>query len=273
MKGLWSITTYKKLPALRNIITDLQSPAADWLQLLDIQVCDDNDGEAEEVAKEFGVIYTTGPNVGIARNKNRGIHYFLENKEKYDFLILSDDDLHIAPGLLEEFFLAVGRDNEFAIGTFLGKRVEAQFDSSYIDPASGEGWFNEFPIQAQTDNLIWSAGSQGICSFYTREIVEKIGYFKKFKYFYGTEHAEYASRANRIQGKCPDLFPHLRYSSLFITCQNIPNDYQVNPEKINQNYQQYMEYLTETYKGVKLRETNHNLNLAKERTVKYANYF
>jgi len=255
---LIAITTYKKNEALKECV---QSIINMGLMLnADILVCDDNLGEARETVTQFGrtdIFYSSGPNVGIAKNKNRGIKFF-KDVGTYKYLILMDDDITITSrDFLTEFEKAYLENKEHHINMFLG---------SYVDPLSRKGFFNLFPVISKSNFLYWTRGCQGICSFFTKEIIDKAGYYQPiWPYKYGYEHAEFSARCLKIQGKCPELFPMLLRSYKIIKTQQIPNNYIVDTDKVNgPQSQTYMKYLNNTYNGLDLNCPNHGLDISKE---------
>lgn len=260
-KTLIAITTYKKNKALIEILASLLKNGYFTLNH-EILIADDNNGEAREVFESFDVdpkfkSYISGKNAGVAKNKNRCIYYFLNKTDAEGIIMLDDDIEFIREGLIPEFWLASEKNNQAHINTFLG---------SYIhDPNSNQGFFGTFPVVAESDELYWTQGCQGIGSFYTRELMQAIGYFEKFPYRYGFEHAEHSARALRIQGYCPELFPMLKRSPKYFKTQHVANNYEVDLEQVHgRQNQKYREYLTRTYSGVNLRCNDHGLRLSEE---------
>lgn len=255
---LIAISTYKKNDALLECINSIVNLGL--MLRADIVVCDDDNGGAKSVVSAIGrndIFYASGPNVGIAKNKNRGIKFF-NDRGTYKYLILMDDDITITSReLLSEFENAYLYDKEKHINMFLG---------SYTDPLTKVGFFNTFPVIAKSDYLYWTRGCQGICCFYTKELLDKVGYFKpKWPYRYGYEHAEFSARCLKVQGKCPELFPMLHRSYKMIKTQEIPNNYTVDIDVVNtKQNKQYFEYLNDTYNGINLLCTDHGLDLSKE---------
>lgn len=254
VKFLFAVSTYKKNKALEVFCqTAIDNKMLEYAELL---ITDDDNGTAREVFEALPVSnksYITGPNVGIAQNKNRAIRYFLEESDAEN-LILADDDIQFtAPGLLDEFERVSQADKEAHLVTCLMQPH---------DPADKMGHFHTFPVLAETSNLYWTGGSQGICCFYVRPLIEDIKYFQKWPYRYGFEHAEHSARALRIQGKCPEFFPVLKRSPKFIKTQLIKNEYDVDPTVVHgKQFDKYKEYLASTYRGVDLQCSKHMLDL------------
>lgn len=260
MKVGLAVTSFIKNPALRAL---LQS-AVDYLPHYEVVIADDSgDNTALEVYEEFKdklvLNYIGGPNKGIAGNKNRCIYYILE-KSDWQAALLCDDDIEFtSPRVVDEFLKAYELDGEAHINSYLGDQAFA---------GKGVGIFGTFPVLAETDCLYKANGSAGICSFYTRQILEKVGYYQKFPYRYGYEHSEHSARALRMQGKCPELFPTLKRSDKILKTQEIPNNYEVDLKIVySKQNDAYRKYLTDTYKGINLYNSQHNLDITKE-TIK-----
>lgn len=270
MKTLLSISTYLKNPALEVITQSLLKNgylSAD----IGLHISDDADGNAEEVFNNLLVLaparigYSTGPRQGIAKNKNRGIKYFLEKTDAKYLILLDDDIVFINKGIVEEFIKASENSNWHHISTFLGEYGCNIHDST-------AGYFSTFPIIAEDENLYWCGGVQGMCCFFTREIIEKVGYFNKFPYYYGYEHAEFSARCNKVSGYCPELFAVLKRSPKFFKTQQIPNNYEVDHNQLDlkvggKQAKAYKEYLELIYKGYNLNNPEHGLTSKKERLI------
>lgn len=266
MKTLICISTFKKPLALRGYLQNLSKNGYVFRDL-GFVICDDDNGSSREVYEEFKptfigkLFYTTGPNSGISLNKNRGIKFFLEHPE-YSHLILSDDDLTI---LDKDFDLrlieTLQKDNISHLTCYLG---------DYKDPLTKKGFFSQFPITARTkDTLFVEKGTQGIFSIYTRELIEKVMYFKKFPFFYGYEHAEHSARCQRVEGLAPELYPLFAKSPKYLACAGVPNEYSLSEEDIKEgvhgkNGKFFAEQINLTANGIGLLVKNHNLDLSKE---------
>lgn len=229
MSTLIAVSTFKKPEALKGNLNSLLEH--NYHEGNKVLVSDDDNQSSFKALDEFkgklDLAYISSERKGIWANKNRCIYYFLE-KDKSDHLVLSDDDIKLLrPGLLDYAIRVLRDTKEPHITMYLGGQV---------DFLTGNGHFHVFPILAQTDDVLWTQGCQGIFTLYSRECIEKIGYFNKMPYFYGMEHTLHSARALRMYGKSPDLYPMLASSPKFIRCQGIANNYEVDREKIsNQN--------------------------------------
>ncbi len=225
-KFLIGVSTYLKNGALREFLDS--AIKNDYLETCDILICDDADGHAKEVFAEYpqkGLLYTTGSNLGIARNKNRAIRFFLEQKH-YTHLILTDDDmLFTAPGLFEEC-IAAGWPHTMG---YLGEM------SCSLEGARG-GFFDTFPIKGKTDiepETIFTNGSQGVMLYMTRDVVEKCMYYPIAPGRYGYEHSIYSNIINNAYLKyAMDWFPFLKtFPKFMVGNYNHPNQYEAKPEE------------------------------------------
>ena len=269
-KYLISISTFKKNDALTNLIESLISTGA--LEDSFIHISDDNNSGAKEVfdhffatfPKSFG--YSTSPRMGIWGNKNRGIYYFLErNKEPEYCLLLDDDIISVGSGLCQEFEAASKFSGQQQLSSYLGDADMVAAGRNKEDEILQNGFFKTFPIVAENEYLYWCGGAQGIACFYTRELLQKLGYMDNLGGPYGYEHALHAARALRIQGFCPELFPMIKRSPNFFKTQLIPNAYDVDMVKVEGIQKtNYLKRLTETYQGYNLNVSKPGFNPKKE---------
>lgn len=256
-----AVTTYKKNNALRGWLDS----TANFGNVAVIHVADDNDGEAQPIAEEyaaahdrgeypFPVFYSTGPNGGIAKNKNRSIKFFLTASEAAacKYLVLSDDDIKFKTSDFGEkhigdlFVKAAQNAGLKHITGYLGGDFGKLLEDGSV---RYEPFFQQFPPYAEDEYLLHCLGTQGILLFFHRELVELLGYFDQFPGRYGFEHAVYSMRANRLEGRMPELYPILKNCPNYFGCQGIPNNYEANP---NENNATYLQKRTEVYAGVGL---------------------
>lgn len=272
-KFLISISTFKKNTALDVLIGSLIENGA--LEDSFIHVSDDNNNEAKPVfdkyfaqfPTKFG--YSTGPRMGIWGNKNRGIYYFLEKYKEADYFLMMDDDIvSVGPGLCQEFENAYKFSNQQQLSSYLGDADMALAGRNKEDEILQNGFFKTFPIIAENEYLYWCGGAQGIACFYTREILEKIGYMDFLGSIYGFEHSLHAARALRFQGYCPELFPMIKRSPNFFKTQLIPNAYDVDMVKVKTIQEpNYCKRLLETYNGYNLTVKTPGLNFKTETAI------
>jgi len=262
------VTTYKKPTALRGWLESVSN----FGRVGVVNVCDDNDGETQEIAAEFQlkfeagdypcqVVYSTGLRGGIARNKNRGIKFFLEAPEAAHckYLVLSDDDIVFTKSEWGELFIgeyfvksAEAAGLKHVTGYLGGAFGRVNADGSVVTQA--EPFFTQFPPQSADENIQYTlGGTQGVLLFFHRELVEKLGYFRIFPGKYGYEHAEYSMRANRIEGRTQDLYPILRNCGNYFHCQNIGNNYWDDPKENDKEFQKARE---EIFSGLYLQRKN-----------------
>lgn len=226
---LISITTFRKNKALEELLDTLKE--FKYFEDCDILVCDDGGGEARGVVKKYNpCLYTTGDNLGIARNKNRGIKYFLEN-DQYKHLVLLDDDLlFTGSGLIDALIGAEWPHITGYLGTYTpGVGIEAEERKQF----SGNAFFDDFKPTGKTDKgVMFCPGAQGIMLYMVREVVEKAMYFHVPPGHYGYEHSIYSNVINKITDYQIDHFPiFIRTPAYLIGNYEHPNNYEAKPEQ------------------------------------------
>ena len=176
---------------------------------------------------------------GVAINKNRGIKYFLEHPEFDELLAIDDDIIFTGPGLLE----ACRATGEPHMTGLLGGTEGAIFGADACP------FFQSFPPKGETPTHWFCTGSMGMMLWYTRECVERAGYFNAMPDKYGAEHSLYSCRINALYGKYIDWFPILKGCEGFFVSQSIPNNYTADYEK---NMKYYNKIKPEIFKGINL---------------------
>lgn len=259
MKVAISVSTYKKNKALEG-----------WLGCIPehfgpvekVHVSDDEDGFSEEsVVKlrkiwegkgfQTSIDYSTGKNGGISINKNRSIKWFLENALDCDLLILSDDDIIFSSTNYKYAFPTIS--DAFTITHKVTKEPHiAGYLSWYNDPLSQKAFFEQFPPIAENEHLWYCGGSQGVFLSFTREAIQKAGYFNILPTRYGYEHILYSQRVHRLYGKTIDLFAFYKQSRRYINCQGIPNNYEVIQSELKRNDEVHFKIKENTFKGIDL---------------------
>jgi glycosyltransferase involved in cell wall biosynthesis len=235
----YAVTTYKKNMALR-IFLDTLLAKADPEALSHVVICDDNYPEAECVYKEFEplfkgkLVYIGGANLGIARNKNRGIWYFLEKTED-DHLLLFDDDIE---------FLSPGLEGLLVLAKW--PHITGYLDN-YEDPGTKKPFLEIFQPAHETEDLWFCYGSQGVMLYMTRDIVKKVMYFNTdWKGKYGFEHDAYSNRINKVMGFHPKYYAILKWAPHIFKSQIVANNYTEDAKK---NLPQYAKIFSEVMEG------------------------
>lgn len=232
-----AVTTYKKNLALDTWLdTFLKFHNPELLSHL--VVCDDDYPNAAPVVAKYAIKflgkikYVGGSRAGIAKNKNRGLVYFL-TKTKDSHVILFDDDIQFIGAGLELAFLQTQWGH---VNGYLG--------SPGIENSEENPYFKDFPstgINWESD-VEFSEGVQGISMFMTREVVEKVGYFDTdWKGAYGYEHAVYSARINKFFSYHPKYYARLRYCENYFITQMVPNAYEAKPKENEKQYNMKME--------------------------------
>lgn len=268
MSTLICISTYLKNSALKDLLDSLIKFG--YHEQAKIAICDDsNDFHAkpiyEEYRKKCKLIYLSGGiNSGIAINKNRGLKYFLSKPHFEDILMLDDDLIFYAPNFLEHCRKVCGEIKLPLIsGLWTDFRGEQEEE---VKGASGNGWYSDFPVVAETEHTTWHfQGCHGCCLYMKREVVEKVGYMNNFTYHYGYEHSAYFSRALYASGSAPELFPVLKHSDLWYRGNCIPNNYEIDRDQVfNVNGVEHAELIRQVYMGYGIYNKEHGLKKKKE---------
>jgi len=140
-----------------------------------------DDGSADgtvEVLEEKKVLYTTGLNLGVARNKNR----LLQMLQSYDFIFILEDDLIIKKEGWVELFLQAHKQSNihyllFCPEWYYGEQIAiSEFGGVRFSHPIHDG---------------------GVCSFYTKKVIETCGGFHPDFRGYGREHCEFTDRIHR----------------------------------------------------------------------------
>lgn len=261
---LWLITSYKKTKACREAIKSLIAgnylAEGNTLILSDDNCLGPNTKEDSETMMEvfnefkgdvpdLRLCYNKNPGVrgGVSINKNRGLVQFNKTPEKWDYVILIDDDITISrPGLYEELIEANKADKQ----------------DHFTLAWTRQSLWDAFPPRAKSEHLSWHTGSQGSFLFFTRDLIKNLGYYPSYRYFYAYEHSQLSSRALMYQGYCPELYPCLLRTDRYITPQNIPNNYEIPAEKLHSNSPDYWADILRIRQGLDL--VNNNPHLPKK---------
>lgn len=170
------VTTFNRHRKLEMCVSRLQEFTAQPFHLF---VADDGsqDGTAA-VCLERKIPFVTGPNMGIAWNKNRAL-FFLHRILECDVTILIEDDCYPNhPGWESEWIAAAQ------------KWGHANF---------GGGWFREKVVSGtgNVDDPFLSRSLSGQCAAFSHRALSVCGYLDPRFKGYGYEHAEHSSRLVR----------------------------------------------------------------------------
>jgi len=254
------ITTYLKNDSLDKILSSVINLGK---QIESVCVADDAAGHALPIVQKYQEMYEKGEypfplsycrgeteGSGVARNKNRNIKWFLEHS-KADYLILSDDDISFVQSSYrfgDKYFL----DHIQKIFDSTGLHHLLTYISWGNDPLSGNPYMVQFPPHGEDEYLYYLGGAQGIFLVFTREAVQKAGYMPVWKR-YGYEHIAYSAAVNRIFGRAPTLFPVIKTSNQYFSCNNCPNNYEVNKKDLEYNGRKWEDRHKEILAGIDLR--------------------
>lgn len=275
MSILIAITTFKKNDALDVLVKSLVEN-----RYKNVVIADDNSNicQVDNLLKKYKNDFENltlkynqkTQQTGISCNKNRCIKHFLEND--YDHLLMLDDDIKIVSPKIEEHFDHI--KNTYNIKHVSGYWTDENvYNTSKLVGLTGNQWSDDFPTIMENKDLFFTRGCQGCFVWVYKDLVKEAGYFRKFPYFYGTEHAEYSARLNKISGWAvgieneDPLFPMLKRSEKYFHGQFIPNNYNVDHQKIEINMKKYREYLDDTRNGISLYNDDPGLPRKEEVTI------
>lgn len=265
MSTLIGITTFKKNDIAEDLLNSLHTYG--YTQDNTIILADDSPGEALSVFKNTSYVeaYLTGNRHGIWANKNRIIRYFL-NDSDCDYLLLLDNDIvFTAPGCLDELENASKETDPRTVN-----QIGHQHITGYVVDADGnDGLQKTFPYEGETNYLKFHPGCHGCFLWFTRENLKKVGYMRRYSYFYGGEHSELSNRCLMAQNKAPEYwYPVLKRSTKFFKLN--PRDrhvYDVDLEQVYaKNLEEMHKFNADTRRGVNI--LNSNTGLDKELTVR-----
>lgn len=266
------VTTYLKNEAL---IKWLES-AKNFGKVGIIHIADDANFNAQPVAEEYQdkfekgeypyqIFYSSGNRKGISVNKNRSLHFFLtsEYAAPYKYLILSDDDIvfnkrSVIPGLpiketIGETILEAHRESGILHNTAYLGGWNAPLTGDFLNHVFGAILHQGMQIISETETIWFYPLSQGILLSVERSLAEAVGYFDRTPSHYGYEHSLYSSRCMRMMGRTSILYPVVKGCHNYITCANIPNNYEAKPQE---NHSFYEKRKIEIYSGVGLTVKN-----------------
>lgn len=214
--------------------------------------------------KDCRIGLSYGDRVGISGNKNRVIHEFLLDTS-YQYLILMDDDqVFIAPGLVEEL-IKVLELNQL-------NHVTGQWNSGVpeIQQLTGGSWTDIFSVEAEGKyNVTWHInGSHGNCHFYSRKCIEKIGYWPILPHKYGYDHALHTSLAMLVcDHRSPTFHPQHREAYLYYSGRSdLPNNYSI--EDVHANSDEYKKIMVDIFLGKIRKNKSPGIDLTKQTVVR-----
>lgn len=292
-----SITTFEKAPALRDLLTSLVKHGYAGAQYT-WHIADDGAGlsyfsheqqkempSTVEIYEEFKpkfhklvLQYGKEKRKGIGANKNRGIHYFLNNTESEFCMLLDDDIIFINGGFFEELEKVLGANTRedrvkgsYSLNHISGYWTDYPgddyFDNTKQQPMSisRKGWFDDFPIEALGDaGVEYRKGTMGCSNFYTRKTLQDILYFNTFSR-YGFEHTIHSSRSLlRTDRKSPVLYPMYDMCSHYYVGNQIANNYFDSHEEIAKADPEFQRIMNSFTFGLNLKNKDHGLNLEEE---------
>lgn len=170
------IPTYNRLESLKVLVQQLEQ-FCDLPYDLFISVDGSTDG-TKEWLDEKKIEYNWHENAGIAHTRN----YIVDRFKDYDNFFIIEDDVRISKAGV--FGLYVRAKELFGIHHF-------NFLTPYQRKPSSVK-------QLEDLNVMYSILLGGCFSSYTKEVVQKVGYFNPAFKGYGHEHCEYTLRVSRV---------------------------------------------------------------------------
>lgn len=170
-----AVTTYNRRALLMAQIDAIRARTTTPYTLL---VCDDGSSDGTvDACRDVGVAVITGPNRGVAWNKNRGIWHLINNSDCDPILLLDDDVVPLEPGWEDVWRRAAAR---------LGHANAALYVTSLI---GGD-------CTPQEPGLARQIGGHTIV--FSRSVLSFVGYMDVRFGQYGHEHTELSMRAIRL---------------------------------------------------------------------------
>lgn len=257
-KYFGSITTFEKIPALRDLLQSLVDHGYAGENYI-WHIADDGGAQpyfsnekqvdmpsAKEVYEEFKpkfhkLVFQYGKEqrLGIGANKNRGIKYFLDNTEAEFCMLYDDDIIMVAPGFFEELeqVLKENTSDDPVTGRYSLNHISGYWTDypgkDYFDNTkkqmmsqSRTGWFDDFPVEALGNRgLEWRKGTMGCSNFYTRKALQDILFMDVFSK-YGFEHTCHSARSLlRTDRRSPALYSMYDMCSFYYCGNQICNNY------------------------------------------------
>ena len=170
------VTTFNRCRKLEGCVSRVQEFTSHPFHLV---VADDGSTDATaSLCAQRKILSITGPNMGIAWNKNRAL-FFLHQILECDVIILIEDDCYPNDP---------GWEREWIAG------VEKWGHINY-----GGAWFREKILSGtgQVESPLLSASLSGQCAAFSHHALSVCGYMDPRFKGYGYEHAEHSSRLVR----------------------------------------------------------------------------
>jgi len=172
-----AITTFNRREMVLELVAALRRLTTMPFELV---ICDDGseDGTVQAL-RERGEMVITGPNRGIARNKNRGLYHLMVTRPVETVLLLDDDVMPLAKGWEGEWIEAARRFGH----------VNFAHSGSHSQHVSGN-------MTAETPSL--TPALNGCVLAFDRRVLAMLGFMDPRFGGYGHEHTEFTLRAIRV---------------------------------------------------------------------------
>lgn len=171
------VTTYNRLDRLLVTLEHLRRHTRTPHVLI---VADDGstDGTVDAL-RRLRLPHVAGPNRGVAWNKNRALYYLHAVRRVATVILIEDDTYPQADGWERDWMEAARRWGH------------ANFAGHWVSP-----WFQSGT--GTLDDPVLSEMVPGVCSSFSREALDAVGYMDTLFRKYGFEHGEHTRRLLRL---------------------------------------------------------------------------
>jgi len=171
------ICTYNRLKLLKSVISRIQKTGPPSYTLF---VADDGSTDGTRTYVEsLNIECVSGPNQGIAKNKNKILHRFRD----YQFIFIIEDDLELKKSGWHKLFITAHELSGIHHFTF---SPPGPYGSCVMTSNYPSGCIIEHTEQ-----------DGGAFAFYTKEVIDVCGGFHPDFVGYGWEHCEFSERIHR----------------------------------------------------------------------------
>jgi len=189
------ITTFNRASVLEKMLSKNTPAFKDKV----VMISDDGSTDStKEVLQKFDFPWITGPNIGVAGNKNR-LFFQLQD---CDFIFMADDDVLVSSGF-EEIYLKAFKASGIHHFTYSPP-------GKHWGRCLGETIFGEVVIQhTRLDG--------GAFSFYTKEVLDACGGYNSWSH---RDHSERIWRCGLV-GK--EKINHIKGSEVLVKLMSVPS--------------------------------------------------
>jgi len=168
------VCTYNRLDLLQKCLSGFANTISSTCRLII-----SSDGSTDGTDKWLGQQshdWISGPNVGIAKNKNR----LLNVLDDCDYIFLIEDDIVIKNSKWIEWYIRTSQESGIQHFSYHNKIQRARRNTTHY----------------ATTTTIGDHGTTGQLMFFTKEVLKRCGGFNEQYAGHGYEHLEYTKRIN-----------------------------------------------------------------------------